>query len=72
MMTVRSEPTTAKGIMLCIYSQNVRVSPTTMFTYPDALVELDFLLIVLLRVEGVEADVVVNQLFPDLSANRVT
>ena len=43
-----------------------------MFTYPDALVELDFLLIVLLRVEGVEADVVVNQLFPDLGANRYT
>ena len=58
--------------MLCIYGQNVRVSPTKKFTYPDALVELDLLLIVLLRVEGVEADVVVNQLFPDLSANRVT
>ena len=32
----------------------------------NALVELQFLGIVLLRVEGVEADVVVHQLFPDL------
>ena len=34
--------------------------------YPDALVQLDLLLVIVLRVEGVKADVVVNQLLPDL------
>ena len=43
-----------------------------MKTHPDALVELHLLLVIILRVEGVEADVVVNQLFPNLGANRVT
>ncbi len=38
-------------------------------TYPDALVELDLLVVVLLGVEGVEADVVVDQLLPNLRAS---
>ena len=39
----------------------------TAATYPDALVQLDLLLVVLLSVEGVKADVVVDQLFPNLA-----
>jgi hypothetical protein len=39
--------------------------------YPDGLIQLDLLLVILIRVEGVEADAVVDQLLPNLQ-NRKT
>lgn len=41
-------------------------------THPDTLVKLNLLLVILLRVERVEADVVVDQLFPNLRASPVS
>jgi hypothetical protein len=35
-------------------------------SYPDGLVQLDLLFLVLIGIEGVETNVVVNQLFPNL------
>ena len=39
---------------------------TEVKTHPNALVELHLLLVIVLRVEGVETDAVVNKLLPDL------
>lgn len=66
MITFRSEPTTANGIMLCINpSLHLRL-PAKLCTYPDALVQLDLLIIVLFRIKGIETDVVVLELSSDL------
>ena len=35
-------------------------------THPDALIELNLLLVIVLRVEGVETDAVIDKLLPDL------
>ena len=40
-----------------------------MYTYPDALVELDFLFVVLLCIERIEPNVVVIQLCPNLNGH---
>ena len=65
MITVRSEPTTAKGIMFW-REMSTKLKVVTAATYPDALVQLDLLLVVLLSVEGVQADAVVHELLPNL------
>ncbi len=70
MITVRSEPTTANGIMLCGKLINFEIQEGMSEAYPDSLVELNLLFVVLLRVEGIQADVVVNQLFPNLRKIR--
>jgi hypothetical protein len=41
-------------------------------SYPDGLVQLDLLFLVLIGIEGVETNVVVNQLFPNLPQPRIS
>ena len=60
-VTVRSEPTTAKGIIACNTSPQSRGLSAVFFTHPDLGVDLNFLIVGLLGVEGVQADVVVNK-----------
>jgi len=64
--TVRSEPTTAKGIIPCDKSPQSRVMTNGVFAYPDLGVDLNLLLVCLLGVEGVQANVVVNEFGADL------
>ena len=45
---------------------STKLKVVTAATYPDALVQLDLLLVVLLSVEGVQADAVVHELLPNL------
>jgi len=68
--TVRSEPTTAKGIIaynVSIISNRCLPNGTnSISSYPDLSVDLDLLIVRLLSVEGVQADVVVNELGANL------
>ena len=41
------------------------------YTYPDTLVELDLLIVVLLGIEGVETDVMVEKLSTNLSCDTI-
>ena len=66
MITLRSEPTTAKGIIFYPRDKRTMAGHPKVSTYPDALVELNLLLVILIRVEGVEADIVVVHLCPNL------
>jgi hypothetical protein len=60
--TVRSEPTTAKGIIAWAVSHQSRVlSADDGSAYSDLGVNLNFLIIGLLGVERVQTDVVVNK-----------
>jgi len=71
--TVRSEPTTAKGIIPYYASPQSRVGTTGVFAYPDLGVDLNLLLVCLLGVEGVQANVVVNEFGTDLhNQSRLT
>jgi hypothetical protein len=62
-MTVRSEPTTAKGIIAYPhqFSRTFFSQETQFVAYPDLGVDLDLLVIRLLSVEGVQTNVVVNE-----------
>ena len=67
--TVRSEPTTAKGIIAYNASPQSCVlfaGQSDVYAYPDLGVDLNFLVVRLLSVEGVQADVVVNELCANL------
>ena len=69
--TVRSEPTTAKGIIACNHS--ISHVPSTQDSqrpaYPDLGVDLNFLIVRLLSVEGIQTDVMVNEFGADLHDN---
>jgi len=59
--TVRSEPTTAKGIIAYTTSpQSLFAGQCDVYAYPDLGVDLNFLVVRLLGVERVQADVVMD------------
>lgn len=70
---MRSEPTTAKGIIACdrIASVVSAGKKNSVLAYPDLGVDLNLLIISLLGVEGVQADVVVNELGANLHNNQI-
>lgn len=68
MITLRSEPTTAKGIMSC---EGFRVSLWCIFRgrrsdYPDRLVQLSLLLVSLFRIERIHLQPMELQFLPNL------
>lgn len=66
-ITLFSEPTTAKGMICCKGESNlVSGSKRGEGTDPNRLVELDLLFVILISVERIQTNVVVDQLVPDL------
>ena len=67
MITFLSDPTTANGIMFCAPVQVHKVLTIgTSETYPNALIELHFLFIILIGIEWIETDAMMEELCPDL------
>jgi hypothetical protein len=71
--TERSEPTTANGIMdfraqmVLVLTQMVSGRTVSIATHSDPLVESDFIVIVLFRINGIQPDLIILQLCSNLS-----
>jgi hypothetical protein len=68
MITLFSEPTTAKGIICCDGHEQAELQQSIAKTqaYPNRLVQVNLLLVILIGIEGIQTNVVVDQLFPNL------